>query len=145
MNHFLLPKPAADDDQPAGRLMRYGSYSIERLLNGVIANGGRRDRLEVKVFGGANVGAAKNEIGQANVEFVRKYFQREGIKISASDLGGSMPRRVRYFPVTGRAQVLQTESESDKRIFSREQGLFEFAGSTQQKGVVEIFDLRRSR
>src|SRR3990172_4693899 len=55
MNHFLLPsQPYASDDLPSAEL-RFGSYSIERLVNALIARGARRERLEVKVFGGANM------------------------------------------------------------------------------------------
>ena len=52
MNHFLLPgerETAAEGPQG----MRYGVQSMELLLNALYRKGARRERLEVKLFGGA--------------------------------------------------------------------------------------------
>ena len=105
MNHFLLPDSENMEDQYPSLALRYGSYSIERLLNAILSRGGRRERLEVKVFGGANVQAGYSDIGGRNVDFIEHYFAKERISVSAADLRGNLPRKLRYFPTTGRAQV----------------------------------------
>src|SRR3546814_12284785 len=70
MNHFLLPDKGGDTnpDLPLSASLRYGSYSMEPLINGILAAGGRRDRLGVKIFGGANVqlggGTGRERVGQ---------------------------------------------------------------------------------
>ena len=103
MNHFLLPDGNVGDGAPA----RYGSYAMELLINDLLKRGAARNRLEAKVFGGANVlkGFTSNPVGTRNAEFVRRYLDAERIPVMAEDLRGIHPRKVCYFPATGRAVV----------------------------------------
>jgi chemotaxis protein CheD len=105
MNHFLLPDAETRGDHLPGLALRYGSYSIERLINSILSRGGRRERLEIKVFGGANVLAGLSNVGDRNVGFIEHYFAKERLSIAAADLRGVLPRKLRYFPTTGRALV----------------------------------------
>lgn len=119
MNHFLLPSaPQPTDGLPSIEL-RYGSYSIERLINAVLSRGGRRDRLEVKVFGGSNVMGTTN-IGHYNADFVESYLEKEGLPIVASDLRGSSPRRIHYYPTTGRVRMARPRDPVAAMIFDLE-------------------------
>ena len=104
MNHFMLPEGG---EGPVGESARYGAHAMEVLLNDLLKEGARRPRLQAKVFGGANVlkGFTVNNVGEQNVLFVREYLQREGIRIVAEDLLGAQPRKVGYYPKTGRALV----------------------------------------
>ena len=52
MNHFLLPGERETTDG-GPQSMRYGVQSMELLLNALYRMGARRERLEVKLFGGA--------------------------------------------------------------------------------------------
>lgn len=99
MNHFLLPDGNVGDGAPA----RYGSYAMELLINDLLKRGAARNRLEAKVFGGANVlkGFTSNPVGTRNAEFVRRYLDAERIPVIAEDLRGIHPRKVWYFPIPG--------------------------------------------
>ena len=55
MNHFMLPDDGEQPAQAASDSMRYGAYAMEVLINELIKMGGRRERFEAKVFGGAAV------------------------------------------------------------------------------------------
>lgn len=103
MNHFLLPEIPLSDHPSLSEASRYGSVAMERLINGILAAGGARDRLEVKVFGGARVIDSSFDIGEANALFVLGYIREEGLRLTGKDLGGVHPRRVHWFPATGRA------------------------------------------
>ncbi|AWN16007.1 chemoreceptor glutamine deamidase CheD [Salinisphaera sp. LB1] len=106
MNHFMLPD--LDGAESARiRSMVYGGYAMNRLIDALLAHGARRERLEAKVFGGANVLADMRtaRIGDANADFVRDYLARARIPILAEDLGGGWPRQVQYAAGTGRARV----------------------------------------
>jgi len=105
MNHFLLPEAPSGTDGEASA--RYGVYALECLLNDVLRGGGRRDDLEVKVFGGGRVLQRGGDIGRANVAFVYRFFVTEGIAIAAEDVGDAVARRLRYWPMTGRVQLLR--------------------------------------
>ena len=109
MNHFLLP--SGDSPERDSYSLRYGTYSIERLINAVLSRGGEREALEVKVFGGANILKGMVPIGSHNVEFVKKYLKKEGLTVSAHHLGGEIARRIRYYPKTGRVMMGRISSE----------------------------------
>ena len=141
MNHFLLPDKGGDNnpDLPFSASLRYGSYSMEQLINGVLAAGGRRERLEVKIFGGANVLAGLRGIGHQNADFVERYLKAEGFKVVAADLRGNLPRKVQYFPSTGVVRLKHIEDASAKTVFQRETTKKITAVQTQT-GSVELFD-----
>ncbi len=109
MNHFMLPTAEAvrgDADYP----MRYGTFAMEHLINEILRRGGRRASLEVKLFGGASVLPGFSDIGRLNIEFAREFLAREGLTVVSQDLGDTVPRRIRYFPQTGRAMVRRLQS-----------------------------------
>ena len=141
MNHFLLPDKGGDTnpDLPLSASLRYGSYAMEPLINGILAAGGRRERLEVKIFGGANVLAGLRGIGHQNADFIERYLKAEGFKVMASDLRGTLPRKVQYFPSTGVARVKQIDDASGKAVFQRENSKKITAVQTQA-GSIELFD-----
>jgi chemotaxis protein CheD len=130
MNHFLLPEDDKQNGPYPSLEMRYGCYSVERLTNAILMRGGKRERLEVKVFGGANIRGFSSTIGSRNADFVERYAAKEGLTIVAGDLRGVSPRKLRYFPSTGKAYVaavrevevldtLRLESEAAREIAKR--------------------------
>jgi chemotaxis protein CheD len=102
MNHFLLPAREGSDSDS----LCYGVNAMELLINGLMQRGGSRARMEAKLFGGANIMAALPEIGARNCEFARRFLSEEGIRVVGGDLGGDYPRRIEYWPLTGRARQL---------------------------------------
>jgi two-component system chemotaxis response regulator CheB len=128
MNHFVLPTlPEPSGGMPSAEL-RYGSYSIERLINAVLSRGGQRDRLEIKIFGGSNVLGTSN-VGHSNADFVEAYLAKEGLPVVAKDLRGTSPRRVHYAPSTGQVLVSRPRDNSvarriEEEMHKRLQGAF---------------------
>lgn len=105
LNHFLLP---GDANRAAGKdAERYGVYLMELLINGIMQKGGKRARLEAKLFGGARTMMGLSDIGAMNAAFAQDFLRNEGIKVIGGDLGGERGRRIEYWPTSGRArQVL---------------------------------------
>jgi chemotaxis protein CheD len=105
MNHFMLPDSAANG--PVSDSARYGAYAMEKLVNEILKSGGAKGRLEAKVFGGGAVlkGFTARPVGERNATFVREYLRREGIPIVAEDLLDVHPRKVYFFPATGKVLV----------------------------------------
>ncbi len=139
LNHFLLPDGGSAGDAQGS--LRYGANAMEVLVNDILKRGGRRDRLEAKVFGGGNVidTSAAETVGDRNAKFVREYLRREGIRIAAADLGGTRARRVFFFPGSGRASVLRLEP-TDARTVRDQEARFKAKVVTQPKaGGVELF------
>ena len=100
MNHFLLPHGS-----DAGRDARcYGINAMELLINELLKRGARRGRLEAKIFGGGNVMAGLSDIGSRNADFAEQFLRDEGIRVTASCTGGTLARKVQFWPVSGRAR-----------------------------------------
>jgi chemotaxis protein CheD len=125
MNHFMLPDDGADVAQAGSDAMRYGAYAMEVLINELIKAGGRRERFEAKVFGGAAVlaGMTTMNIGDRNSAFVRRYLALENIRIVAEDLQGSHPRKVAFLPRTGQVMVKKLRLSQESSVAEREQAL----------------------
>jgi len=137
MNHFLLPDGSTDD----GANARYGSYSMELLINELIKRGASRTRLEAKVFGGANVlkGFTSNPVGTRNAEFVRRYLDAERIPVVAEDLRGIHPRKVFFFPQTGRVMVQRLPHAHDAEVVATESAARARLAHAPASGGVELF------
>jgi chemotaxis protein CheD len=137
MNHFLLPDGHSGDGAPA----RYGSYAMELLINDLLKRGAHRKRLEAKVFGGANVlkGFTSNPVGTRNAEFVRSYLASEQIPILAEDLCGIHPRRVWFFPNTGKVMVNRLPHAHQAEVAATESAVRARLSRAPVTGGVELF------
>ncbi len=137
MNHFMLPEGNIGDGAPA----RYGSYAMEMLINELLKRGAARKRLEAKVFGGANVlkGFTSNPVGTRNTEFVRNYLQAERIPVVAEDLQGIHPRKVWFFPHTGKVMVHRLPHAHDAEVAAAESAVRARLSRTPVCGDVELF------
>jgi chemotaxis protein CheD len=46
------------------------------------------------------------DIGRHNVEFAERFLRDEGIMLIGGSTGGSLGRRIQYWPVSGRARQI---------------------------------------
>lgn len=101
MNHFMLP----DGGNEAGG--RYGSFAMELLINEMMKLGARRETMQAKVFGGGQVmhTFTTMNVGERNTQFVLDYLHTERIAVISKDVLDIHPRKVCYFPATGKAMV----------------------------------------
>lgn len=122
MNHFMLPGNHDGGLSPISASARYGVYAMELLINHLLKLGARRSDFEAKVFGGGSVlrGMTANNVGERNAEFVREYLATENIQIAAQDLLDIYPRKVYYFPSTGRVLVKKLKSQHNTTVLDRE-------------------------
>lgn len=102
MNHFMLPD--GDSNDQSGR---YGSFAMELLINAILQQGGRREALQAKIFGGGQVmaGLTTMNVGERNTAFVLDYLHIERIPVVSRDVLDIYPRKVCFFPTTGKAMV----------------------------------------
>ncbi len=138
MNHFLLPEGG---DGPASATARYGVNAMEIMLNELLKRGARRERLEAKVFGGGNVlpGFVTHPVGERNAAFVVEFLRTESIAVVGSDLLGPWPRKVYYFPRTGRAAVRKLKERGAAILASREREYREKVNHQPVGGELELF------
>ncbi|HRQ81300.1 MAG TPA: chemotaxis protein [Azospirillaceae bacterium] len=142
MNHFLLPEgPASGGADLADAAARYGGVAMERLINALLSQGARRDRMIVKVFGGARVIESRYDIGEANARFVLNYISKESLTLAGVDLGGTAARRVHYFPAAGRAIRRLLRPEAMQGAGRRERLYREgLAARGVGEGEIELFE-----
>jgi chemotaxis protein CheD len=141
MNHFMLPDSCADESSPLSTSARYGTYAMEILINHVVKLGARRAFLEAKVFGGGNVisGMTVANVGARNAEFVLRFLETEKIRVVAQDLIDIYPRKVYFFPKTGRVLVKKLRNMHNDTILEREQNYGSRLKKSDVGGEVELF------
>lgn len=139
MNHFMLADSA--EAGPNSASARYGAYAMEILINHLIKLGARRDNLEAKVFGGGRVMAAlsSSNVGERNCRFVLDFLRTEGIPVSARDLLDVHPRKVYFFPNTGRVLVKKLTRMHNDTLAKREREYAARLTETPIAGEVELF------
>ncbi|MBR9804997.1 chemoreceptor glutamine deamidase CheD [bacterium] len=122
MNHFMLPdkNSRASSNCDLSQSAIYGNYAMEKLINDVMFNGGKRDRLRFKLFGGASLMGASSVVGEQNVQFVKHYLRAEGFRWCAEDLGKGHPRWVKFFPMSGKVQLKYLPVEESQHIVEEE-------------------------
>jgi chemotaxis protein CheD len=144
MNHFMLPASVKDEPEAwtatgLGAATRYGNYAMEHLINVILRNGGQRQNLEVKIFGGGRVLANMTDVGVRYIKFVRDYLKMEKLPVIAEDVGDVFPRMVVYFPGTGLAKVKRLRSLHNNVIVNQEQAYVEQLVQKPVGGEVELF------
>ncbi len=144
MNHFMLPIQGVHSSPKWGSsdissASRYGNWAMEFLINEILKAGGERRNLEVKIFGGGNVLSNMTNIGQRNIDFVKKYLWSEALDIVAEDIGDMFPRKVLYFPDTGAVKVRKMRQMRNDTVIQREKAYIEDINKKPKSGEVELF------
>ena len=142
MNHFMLPASAGDDGWKAAGLSastRYGNFAMEHLINEILKNGGSRQNLEVKLFGGGRILANMTDVGKRNIDFARDYILTEGLRVTSEDVGDVFPRMVVYFPATGKARIKRLRSLHNNTILEQENNYLHLIEQKPVSGDIELF------
>ncbi len=142
MNHFMLPDSGPDQGNPLSASARYGTYAMEMLINQLGKLGAKRANLEAKVFGGGNVlrGMTVANVGERNSRFVLNYLRTEKISVVAQDLMDIYPRKVYYFPNSGKVLIRKLRRLHNDTIIEREKEYDSRLKHSKVEGDVELFD-----
>jgi chemotaxis protein CheD len=140
MNHFMLPD-GGDPGNPVSASMRYGTYAMEVLINDLLKAGARREHLEAKVFGGGAVlrGFSAMNVGERNAAFVIQFLKTERIPVLAEDLNDIYPRKVYFFPRTGKVLVKKLMQTHNDTLAKRELDYASRLKVTPVAGAVDLF------
>lgn len=137
LNHFMLP-----DGHGGGDNGRYGTYAMEVLINEMMKRGASRSTLEAKVFGGGQVIAGMDSlnVGERNTRFVLDYLRAERIPVLSQDVQDIYPRKVCYFPGSGKAMVKRLAPTRAAELMAGERAAAHSVRSvTNQGGSVDLF------
>jgi chemotaxis protein CheD len=106
--HILLPSPALAraDGNPA----KFPQSAVPRLLELMVADGARRERITGRLAGGASMFAALAppgtvQMGERNVAAARQTLNSHGVPLVGEAVGGDFGRTVRLRVHDGRIDV----------------------------------------
>ena len=136
MNHFMLP-----DGDLADASGRYGSYAMELLINEMLKMGARRETMQAKIFGDAQVmhNFTTMNVGERNTNFVLNYLHTERIPIVSEDVLDIYPRKVVFFPVTGKAMVKRLAHAHPEALAQEARGNVATVVKSTAGGSVDLF------
>ena len=137
MNHFMLPDGDASDISG-----RYGSYAMELLINDLLKLGARRETMQAKIFGGGQVmaGFTTMNVGERNTKFVLDYLATERIPVVSQDVLDIHPRKVCFFPVTGKALVKRlAHAHPETLVVEERRGNAASVAKSTAGGSVDLF------
>lgn len=138
MNHFMLPEGSGSGNDGG----RYGSYAMELLINELMKLGASRLTLEAKVFGGGAVlgGMSTIQIGERNTAFVLDYLKTERIPVVSKDVLDIYPRKVCFFPASGKAMVKRLASSNPEALVAQDRAAAARAvPATTGGGSIDLF------
>ena len=98
---------------------RYAECIIRRMAEGFFQRGIKAGEIEVKLFGGADSlsvdSGRKNSlrVGARNFEQARTSIEKEGLRLSGSDVGGSKGRKLFFDTYTGEVLLKRMNAKTD--------------------------------
>ena len=108
--HAVLPKPADGIGRLESDSSKYVEGGIQGLIAAILKEGANKNRLVVRIVGGANMLLAPGmttsfDIGTRNIEAAQATLNRLRITIAASEVGGHIGRTVRVYVANSRVTV----------------------------------------
>lgn len=103
--HAMLPSSKVHTSMHLGALtddVRYVDTAIDEALKRMQEKGSKKQDLEAKLIGGANMfSLSGSDIGTENVLSAKEKLKKEGIKLIGESVGGSQGRSVEFCVETG--------------------------------------------
>jgi chemotaxis protein CheD len=109
---------------------------MELLINDILRRGGKRHRLEAKLFGGGRMFNGLTDVGECNASFAERFLKDEGVPVLGGSLRGPQARRVQFWPACGRAMQRFVDDPSQIQIL-REAPVRR--PKVEDEGTVELF------
>ena len=114
---------------------------MELLINEMMKLGARRETLQAKIFGGGQVMAnfTTMNVGERNTRFVQDYLATERIPVVSEDVLDIYPRKVVFFPVTGKAMVKRLAHAHPEATAQEARGNAASVARATSGGSVDLF------
>lgn len=103
--HIMLPDSTAMKSAQLN-VAKFADTGVTELVAQMERLGAKRSRMVAKIAGGANMfnfqgGNSVGQVGERNVEAVKRQLMRLKIPLMAEDTGANYGRTVTFFPETG--------------------------------------------
>jgi chemotaxis protein CheD len=103
MLHVMLPTGTIDPTKMQDKPAMFVDSGIPLLFKECYKLGAKKERMQVKVAGGAHAGASEEDdrfqIGKRNMIALRKLLWKNGVMIHANDTGGVQTSRTMWVDV----------------------------------------------
>ncbi|MDR0946776.1 MAG: chemotaxis protein CheD [Ruminococcus sp.] len=112
--HIMLPS-SRENSSPQDNFRKFADTGINELIQSLGLMGSPKAKLEAKIAGGAKMFSTNStifNIGERNVEAVRRYLQLMRIPIKGSDTGLDYGRTVVFHTDTGAFEVKATTKKT---------------------------------
>ena len=123
--HAMLPRsPSVNENS----ILEYGVFryvdgSFLYMLNKFEMMGIKKDEMEIKLLGGADVLDRVNEdttsIGQKNIEIAMEIIRKESLRLMVSDVGGKLGRKVHFYTHTGKVLLKRINSIHSAQLLAK--------------------------
>ena len=93
--HVMMPASQINPEKAQQQPLMFVDTALPVFFKSIYRLGGVKKRLEVRVAGGANVqstAADRFAIGKRNYNMLKKMFWKNGVLITAEDVGGNKAR-----------------------------------------------------
>lgn len=111
--HVVLPEQKAGNDPNSAKFVDTG---IPILLEKLVAQGADKNRLIIRMAGGANMLVSPGlsgtfDIGTRNISKAHEVFKQMNLKLQKEEVGGQVGRTVRMYIADGRMTVRMMGSQ----------------------------------
>lgn len=106
--HVMMPMSKVNPEKARVNPYMFVDTGVPAFFEKIYKAGGRKERLVVKVAGGANVQSNTKdrfEIGKRNHVIMKKLFWKNGILVEAEDVGSNKARTMQLEIGTGRVTL----------------------------------------
>jgi len=105
--HLMLPDSTLNAGRAEARPFAFVDTGIPRLFHAIYGLGGVKERLRVRVAGGAQFLDANKffNIGKRNIAATREILARNGVNLTVEDVGGSASRTMRLHLADGAVSI----------------------------------------
>lgn len=113
--HVMLPNASVSPDKAAANPYMFVDTGTPQFFKEAYAAGAAKERIKVKVAGGAALGSGEDffAIGKRNFVILRKLLWKNSILIAAEDVGGNISRTMYLDVGTGRTWLQSGGKEWD--------------------------------
>jgi len=115
--HYMLPEAALDREKAERNPFMFADTGIPRLLEEVYQRGAQKNRLTVRIAGGAQTlsGHELFQIGKRNHLAARKLLWKAGLLVSGEAVGGDVSRTVRLETASGVMLIREAGGQAGQR------------------------------
>jgi chemotaxis protein CheD len=93
MNHYMMPYFRKEDTL----LLKYGDTSLNELLNKMLHAGARKNKIVVRIYGGASVLRIENStinVAEKNIAVANDFMKKHNLFVNSVEVGGYKGRKV---------------------------------------------------